>query len=66
MTRNITHQKDADTGHYRQIVTGSELRRLLRRDGDSLKRPTWFSSEDEWDTGTTDAEVENARLARDE
>lgn len=47
----ITHQLDEDTGHYRQIVPPATLRRLLRRDGESLKRPEHFGPDDEWDVG---------------
>lgn len=37
----------------RQIVSPSTLRLLLRRDGDSLRRPDEFRPGDEWQTGTT-------------
>jgi len=51
MTTQITHQRDSETGHYRQIVDAATLRRILRRDGESLERPRHFSDQDEWNVG---------------
>lgn len=45
----ITHQRDPDTGYMVQIVTPTELRRILHRDGDNLERPKDFGPCDEWD-----------------
>lgn len=44
----ITHVRDPETGALRQVVTAEELRRILRRAGDSLSRPTDFTEDDEW------------------
>ena len=49
MSAQITHRADPDTGHLGQIVPPAELRRILRRDGDTLERPDHFGTEDEWD-----------------
>ena len=49
MSAQITHRADPDTGHLVQIVPPAELRRILRRDGDTLERPDHFGAEDEWD-----------------
>lgn len=44
----ITHRKDPETGRMIQVVTPATLRRILRRDGDSLARPRDFGPDDEW------------------
>lgn len=49
MSAQVTHRRDPDTGAMVQIVSPAELRRVLRRDGDSLERPKDFRADDEWD-----------------
>ena len=46
----ITHEKD-DDGNMRQIVSAETLRKILRKDGDTLAKPKWFGAKDEWDVG---------------
>jgi hypothetical protein len=48
VSAQVTHVRD-DDGRYRQIVSPAELRRILRRDGESLARPSDFGDTDEWD-----------------
>lgn len=50
----ITHQI-GDDGHYVQIVTPRTLRRILRRQGETLRRPADFGPGDEWDVGSSRA-----------
>lgn len=37
-----------------QIVSPSTLRRILRRDGETLAKPRDFGPDDEWDVGDGD------------
>lgn len=46
----ITHRPDK-SGVMRQIVSPEHLRAILRQDHESLKRPSWFGPNDEWDVG---------------
>jgi hypothetical protein len=49
VSAQVTHRRDPDTGAMLQIVSPAELRRVLRRNGDSLERPEDFRANDEWD-----------------
>jgi len=46
----ITHTRDAATGHMVQIVTPQGLREVLDTEGSDYRRPPWLSAGDEWDT----------------
>lgn len=55
MSAQVTHVHDVDDQgrkYMRQCVSAAELRRILRRNGESLSRPKDFGPLDEWDTGT--------------
>lgn len=61
MTAQITHVVATTSDgreYYRQIVSAQSLRRILKRSGDTLSRPTHFGVDDEWDVGdqTDDAD----------
>lgn len=49
MSNEITHQRDPDDGHMRQIVSAQRLREILDKDGESYDRPKEFRPDDEWD-----------------
>lgn len=54
----ITHRRDPDTGRMVQVVTPERLSQILRRDGDTLDRPSDFDDDDEWEvTDDDDGEV---------
>jgi hypothetical protein len=48
MGQQITHRRDPDTGRMVQIVSPRDLRRILRRNGESTERPKDFRPDDEW------------------
>ena len=48
MAQQITHRREPETGRMIQIVTPAELRKILRRNGDSFERPRDFRADDEW------------------
>ena len=51
MSRETTHVLDRDDAgqtYYRQVVSASELRRILRKAGELLAKPNHFTSRDEW------------------
>jgi hypothetical protein len=53
MAAQITHEHATDefgNAYMRQVVSPAELRRVLRRNGDSLTRPRDFGAMDEWET----------------
>jgi len=49
--RKITHEFDPEIGHFVQVVSPEELRRVLDADGEDYSRPSNFGPEDEWDVG---------------
>ena len=49
--RQITHQRDQETGRMVQIVSPAVLRAILREDGDDLSRPKDWGADDEWNVG---------------
>jgi hypothetical protein len=51
VSTQITHRIDPETRAMVQLVTPTELRRILRRSGDTLDRPRGFGPADEWDVG---------------
>lgn len=51
MTRETTHRRNKDTGHYVQLVSPERLREILLADGETLDPPSGFGPEDEWDVG---------------
>ena len=56
MSAQVTHRRDPETGAMVQTVSPAELRRVLRRDGDSLDRPKDFGVDDEWDVDSDRAQ----------
>lgn len=49
--REITHVNDTDEQgrrYLRQVVSAARLRQILRRDGESIRRPADFGPLDEW------------------
>lgn len=51
MSGEITHRRDPNTGHMRQIVPPWRLRQMLDEDGDSYDPPDDWTDDDEWDVG---------------
>jgi hypothetical protein len=61
MTRQITHKNAVGPGGQRylqQIVSPTELKRQLHRDGESLQRPKDFGPDDEWNVGEPDSRID--------
>lgn len=58
MSGQVTHRRDPETGRMIQIVSAAELRRILRRDGESLARPDGFGDDDEWDVDASGHEAQ--------
>ena len=56
MSAQVTYRRDPETGAMVQTVSPAELRRVLRRDGDSLDRPKDFGVDDEWDVDSDRAQ----------
>jgi hypothetical protein len=51
MASQVTHVNDHTPDgrpYLRQVVSPDELRRILRRDRESLERPKDFGPDDEW------------------
>jgi hypothetical protein len=46
----ITHV--LQDGHLVQVVSPAELKKELKRQGESLTKPRDWSEDDEWDVGT--------------
>jgi hypothetical protein len=49
----ITHITDQETGKIVQIVSPEQLRKVLKKSGETLDRPKDFGPEDEWYVSTT-------------
>jgi len=48
-------------GRMIQIVSPSELKKELKRQGENLSKPRDWSSDDEWDTGSTRRKASKTR-----
>lgn len=52
MSREVTHRRDPDTGHYIQTVSPERLREILDADGETYERPDHLTDADEWEVAS--------------